>query len=617
MCGIAGGIALAPGARVDVARVRRMSSCVAHRGPDAEGLWVSPGGTACLAHRRLSIIDLTGGAQPMVGSGGTVLIFNGEIYNYRELREDLERQGTKCRTNSDTEVLLRLLERDGVECLNALRGMYAFASWHDTHRQFTLARDPIGKKPLYYVVESGCMYFASTLSALVETGVDEYTADPRAVDAFLTLGYIPAPHTIYTNVRKLPAGAVLHGRDGQFHVNQFWNVGETDATFQGTYEQAVDQLDQLLHDAVSLRLRSDVPLGVFLSGGVDSSLVAAVANRQSSVPVQTFSIGFAEHLFNEAPFAARVARYLGTKHREFLLKPELLSLLPEIVRHFGEPYGDSSALPTWMLSQATRQEVTVALGGDGGDEVFGGYAWYRTAAKLERMRRCVPRVAAVAGGRLTRGRVRRGLEMLAIPTASERFAALRSFVNAGEARSLYAGELLQARNSPFEDLVSLRELYEITPGTDLRRMRVVDVMTYLADCLMPKVDVSSMAHGLEVRAPLLDVNIVRFGLGLPDEWVVGPKGGKRILRSVAERYIPGEYFARPKQGFSVPLATWFVGDARSMITNLQHSERLLDTGWFRREGINMLIEEHTRGHRDNSQRMFNLLVLDEWLRQFA
>jgi asparagine synthase (glutamine-hydrolysing) len=505
--------------------------------------------------------------------------------------------------------------------------MFGFAVWDERHQRLTLARDRLGKKPLYHMVDGGCLYFASTLRALRQTASTRWSTDLFAMDSYLTLGYIPAPRTVYDGVSKLEAGTVVTVDANGPTTARYWDLAPGDAPPEGTFDDAVDRLDELLGTAVALRLRSDVPLGVFLSGGVDSSLVAAVAARRSSTPVATFSIGFDVAGFDESPYAAEVARRLGTEHHEFRARPDLLRTLPQMVRHFGEPFADSSALPTWMLAQETRRHVTVALGGDGGDETFAGYDWYRTAARLSRITRAIPeRAVALASqtcdGLLRSafsssrraGRLRRGMAMLSVPDGAPRFASLRSFLGPSEVEQLYAGTLRESRRSRPGPTALLTRLYRGCAGSDLRRMRYVDIGTYLADCLMPKVDVATMAHGLEARAPLLDQELVRFALSLPDAWLVDHDGGKRILRAVLARYLPASLFDRPKQGFSVPLGSWFTGSIRHLASGLSASGRLIETGWFRPAGIQALVREQVSGLRDHSQRLFSLLVLDEWLK---
>ena len=630
MCGIAGAVAVRQGATPDRARLERISRRIAHRGPDAEGLWVAPSGRAALAHRRLSVIDLATGQQPMLDTSERVgLVFNGEIYNYRELRKALALRGAPFRTESDTEVLLRLYQATGAACVNDLRGMFAFAAWDDDAGRLLLARDRIGKKPLFYTIEDGCLYFASTLESLRETARSRWEIDPAAIDAFMTLGYIPAPRTIFRSVSKLEAGTILSVDAAGVCTRRYWDPAADVRPAPDSFAAAVDELDELLNAAVALRLRSDVPLGVFLSGGVDSSLVAAVASRQSATPVATFSIGFDVAAFDETRYAARVAERLGTRHHVFRAHPDLLATLPAMVRHFGEPFADSSALPTWLLAEETRKHVTVALAGDGGDEAFAGYDWYRTAARLRRVTRAIPEAVfattsrtldgflrvALAGSR-TAGRVRRGVAMLGVKDGPERFAHLRAFVGPAEARSLYAGALREVRHGALgESGQRLAALYRSCSGDDLRRVRYVDIMTYLADCLMPKVDVATMAHGLEARAPLLDHEVMRFALSLPEPWLIDGGEGKKILRAVLARYLPATLFERPKRGFSVPLSSWFAGSMRDRVSSLPASEPLRETGWFDPVGIESLVREHLLGLRDHSQRLFSFLALEEWLVQ--
>ncbi|OLE29565.1 MAG: hypothetical protein AUG43_05875 [Actinobacteria bacterium 13_1_20CM_3_68_10] len=487
MCGIAGAVAFRDGARPDRERLCAMAGLMAHRGPDGEGFWADPRGRAAFAHRRLSIIDIAGGRQPMCSDDGQIaLVFNGEIYNYRELRRSLSDEGVRFHTASDTEVLLRMYERYGSDAVRYLRGMFAFAVWDGSRGELVLARDRVGKKPLFYALEDDCCYFASTLGALRDTDRRARRVSLAALDAFLTLGYVPAPQSIWDGISKLPAGT-----------------------------------EDLLTTAVTLRLRSDVPLGLFLSGGIDSSLVTAIAARRCQGEALTFSIGFAEAAFDESGPAARVAQHLGTRHRTFTGRPVMLDILPELVRHFAEPFGDSAALAVWLLARETRKHVTVVLTGDGGDEGFGGYDWYRTALRLTRLRSAVPTGvlrlgAAVRGQRPWVKRVKRAVGTLALDEP-ERFAALRMYVRDEEAQTLYAGDLLQTRRDSGDRVRAwLAQLYRSGNGSALRRMRLVDVSTYLADCLMPKVDVATMAHSLEARAPLLDHEVLEFALGLPD-----------------------------------------------------------------------------------------------------
>ena len=628
MCGIAGAISLSENSKPDLDRVRSLMARIAHRGPDGEGIWLSPDGRAVLGHRRLAIIDLVSGQQPMLSrDGSTAIVFNGEIYNYLELREKLSRDGAAFSTDSDTEVILESYRRAGIESLKAFNGMFAFALWDEERSSLLLARDRIGKKPLYYTTEGGCLYFCSSLEALRATAASRWNFDLEAIDSYLALGYIPAPLTVYREASKLPSATSLTVVDGQLSQSRFWDLAAEMEPFPGTAEAATDMLDEMLQRAVALRLRSDVPLGVLLSGGVDSSLITAIARRAVGSSLQTFSIGFHEAAYDETPVARDVARRLGTEHHEYRVHTETLDGLPEHLRHFGEPFADSSFLPLWALARETRHHVTVALGGDGGDEGFAGYNWYRNAMRIARVQQNVPPalaslIADVVGVSrpVWRGagsrRVERVAEMLEDRGSSSRFARLRQLVAPTERRRLVAGELAETA-AVRDDRVSsgIRSLYESCEGSDLRRMRYVDIRTYLADCLMPKADVSSMAHGLELRAPLLDHEIVRFALSLPDHFLHDGKRGKILLRTLVEQYLPASLFSRPKQGFTPPVTEWLRTSHADSVRRLAHSERFAALGWFSPPSIDALASEHLAGRRDNGERLFALLVLDEWLKE--
>ena len=622
MCGIAGAVAFRDGARPDRERLCAMAGLMAHRGPDGEGFWADPRGRAAFAHRRLSIIDIAGGRQPMCSDDGQIaLVFNGEIYNYRELRRSLSDQGVRFHTVSDTEVLLRMYERHGSEAVRYLRGMFAFAVWDGRRGELVLARDRVGKKPLFYALEEDGCYFASTLGALRDTDPRARRVNLGALDAFLTLGYVPAPQSIWDGISKLPAGTLLRVSSSGARSLRYWALEGAVQPFAGRFADAVDRLEDLLTTAVTLRLRSDVPLGSFLSGGIDSSLVTAIAARHCQGEALTFSIGFAEAAFDESGYAERVAQHLGTRHRTFTGRPVMLDILPALVRHCAEPFGDSAALAVWLLARETRKHVTVVLTGDGGDEGFGGYDWYRTALRLKRLRSAVPKGvlrlgATVPGQRPWVKRVRRAVGTLALDEP-ERFAALRMFVRDDEAQTLYAGDLLRARRDSGDGVRGwLAQLYRSGTGSALRRMRLVDVSTYLADCLMPKVDVATMAHSLEARAPLLDHEVLEFALGLPDHWLLDGNGGKPLLKTLLARFLPADLFRRPKHAFSVPFQVWFAGGPTSAWGDqLAESESLRDCGWLNPAGLRTLVREHRDGLRDHSQRLYNLLVLREWLNQ--
>jgi asparagine synthase (glutamine-hydrolysing) len=620
MCGIAGAVRL-DGTPADAASVAEMTGLIRHRGPDAEGTWSGEGGSVVFGHRRLSVIDLACGSQPMMSESGRLsLVYNGEIYNYVELRAELEREGVLFRTRSDTEVLLHLLEREWNRAQDRLVGMFAFAAWDSSRRELLLVRDRIGEKPLYYALEDGELRFCSSFAALQRTRRSSVHLDARALNEFLALGYVPAPRTIDASISKLAAGTTLRFSTHGLDTRRYWDLGRSFDSFEGTYEEALGHVRGLLSNAVRIRLRSDVPVGVFLSGGIDSSLVAACA-KATSGNLLSFAIGFEERGYDETRLAEQAAAHIGAEHRTFSARFDIIDTLPHLVHHFGEPFGDPSALPLWHLAREARRHVTVAVGGDGGDEGFGGYPWYGNAARAARLRRAFRTLARRAPHRLldaagTRSRalsrLQRGLRVLAADDA-EGYTALRSFIDPQEATRLYQGELagIHAGGELQAGLATLFRDYE---GTHLRRMRAVDIQTYLADCLLPKVEVSTMAHGLEARSPLLDPDLIQFGLSLPDAFLVDRRGGKRILRDVLRDFYPEGFFDRPKQGFSVPLGAWFAGPLRQHAQRLGESDALAATGMLRLDGITRMLDDHVRGKRDHGHRLYHLVVLDEWLR---
>jgi len=625
MCGIAGAVALSPSAAPRREVVEEMSRCIAHRGPDGEGLWTSPTGRVMMAHRRLAIIDLETGDQPQFSPDGRfALVFNGEIYNYKELRAELEREGCTFRTQSDTEVLLHLIAREGDACVERLRGMFCFAAWDAQREQLLVARDRVGKKPFYWSVRDGIFYFASSLEAVHAALGAPRTLDMAALDDYLTLGWVPAPRTIFAGIHKLEPSVVMTLDQHGAHSRVYWDLAADRDPFEGSLDDAADALLPMLREATRIRLRADVPLGIFLSGGIDSSLVTAMA-MQEDATLHTYSIRFDDVESDESGFAARVAEHLGASHHIIDAPAASTDRLPTLIRHFGEPFADSSAIPTSVLAQYARQHVTVALGGDGGDEGFAGYSWYQTFHKVRRLGNMIPAGAASAAAQLIapggarsafarqRGRVSRGLRALEPGSDAQRYAALRTLLGAAERRSLYAGALYERHRAGAIDPSGMIALFDRTEGSALRRMRWVDMRTYLADCLNAKVDVATMGVGLEARAPLLDQEVLRFGLSLPDALLVDERGGKAVLRTLLARYVPPALFERPKQGFTPPVHRWLREGMRTRLMELPQSEALRSLGVLRPEGIQRLVDEHLHHVRDHADRLYALLVLDGWL----
>jgi asparagine synthase (glutamine-hydrolysing) len=554
----------------------------------------------------------------VAGNASMAVAFNGEIYNYVELKSEHNRSWT---TTSDTEVLLAEYATRGAGCVDRLRGMFAFAIWDNAKSLLLLARDPLGEKPLYYALEGGCLYFASSLAALASTARSKWSVNPSAIESYLAAGFVPAPETVYVESRKLRAGTVLLcGPATPVTTSQYWHPAKVPYGFVGTFDDAVDRARQLLRRSVELQLRSDVPLGVFLSGGIDSSLIAAIVRRESRVTPRTFSIGFAGTSHDETAYARTVADALQTEHHEFQVDSALIKYVDPLVANLGEPFADPATLPVWVLAEATRQHVTVSLGGDGGDEAFGGYTWYRTAAKVEQawsrmggstLR--VPRRAVAAGLRTglagSAGRqLGRSLDALTPQTPGARYAGIRRLFSELDLERV----IPKAAPSP-KAVSQAEEAFDAGGGHALRRMQVVDIQGYLADGLNLKLDVGTMAHALEARSPLLDRSVVEFGLSLPEELQIDEKGGKRILRSLLTHYLPKEIVDRPKHGFTLPVSEWFRSD-RVLLDSLLESEAWDALPYVSRRGLQSIAREHRAHTRDHGDRLFALLTLERWAR---
>lgn len=611
-----------------------MTNSLEHRGPDDSGsrlerlvhdaTGVVPG--VALGFRRLSIIDLAGGHQPMSNEDGSVwLVFNGEIYNYRDLRKRLEGSGHTFRSDSDSETIVHLYEDLGTECFAHLNGMFAIALWDRNKKQLVLARDRLGKKPLHYQFRDGKLLFGSELKALAAAPDFDRTLSPGAIDQFLTYQYVPHPHSIYRSANKLAPGTVAVVRDGKLEIQNYWQVDWTREIDMGE-QQAANRLDELLRDSIQLRLRSDVPLGAFLSGGIDSSLMVALAQQQLDDPVHSFSIGFNEADFDETRYARQVANWVKTEHREYKVTPDAISILDQLVWHFDEPFGDSSAIPTWYLCQWTRQHVTVALSGDGGDELFAGYDRYRALWLSRWFDRLVP-AAPLLGNRLVQNlptsnrqrsfvrRLKRFGEALNQPLARRYMNWIQIFPERMRA-DLYSADFLASL--PDEDPFTFFEsAWRGVGKRDLvTKSSLADLVTYLPCDLMTKVDIASMAHSLECRQPLLDYRLVEFAAGLPSRLKFRSGGGKWLLRRAFDRLLPRQIWTRKKMGFGVPLGSWFQRELRPLTEDrlLGHDARCHQ--FFRPESIRLLIDQHMSGRINHCYRLWNLLILESWLRRW-
>jgi asparagine synthase (glutamine-hydrolysing) len=611
MCGIAGQVRLRDDVSVRPDAVHTVVRALAHRGPDGEGMYRDPHGRAVLGMRRLAIIDLATGDQPVFNEDRSVAcVFNGEIYNFQSLRRELEAQGHVFRSQSDTEVIVHLYEEHGVHCLDRLQGMFAIAVWDERAGTLMLARDRLGEKPLYYAEVGGQLAFASELEALLRLPDVPRHVDLEALDLYLTQSYVPAPYSIYRHVRKLPAAHVLTVRDGRVTTTRYWQV-TAGPPWEASHDELVAALRTKLDRVVRARLISDVPLGCFLSGGTDSSAVVAFMVGASSKPVKTFSIGFRDARFNELEHARTVAQHFSTEHYEYVVEPEAVRVLPELARHFGEPYGDSSALPTWHLAKLTRQHVTVALNGDGGDELFGGYPWYLTAARLNRWAARTPGWLAAMAAHVpsSSGRMRRLGRRLGMSSA-ERFASLRSFVDDDTRQGLYAPSLLRARGANAGRY--LVDPYEAATGEELARQQCTDLQTYLPEDLLVKVDRMTMAHSVEGRPPWLDHELVEFCVRIPAREKIRGAGTKLIFRDAIREFFPPGFLERPKMGFSIPVADWLRHELHGEVSRRVVQGPLVERGWFQASGLRRMFDEHAHGVRDWSAQLWNLLMLAEW-----
>ncbi|HJU88875.1 MAG TPA: asparagine synthase (glutamine-hydrolyzing) [Gemmatimonadaceae bacterium] len=614
MCGIAG-YAGRGGRSEDRARaLTRMCGAIRHRGPDDEGHLVTP--RVALGMRRLSIIDVSGGMQPISNEDGSIsVVFNGEIYNYRELRRALEIAGHDLRTHSDTETLVHLYEDAGEALVHRLRGMFAFAIWDDRRESLLLARDRLGIKPLYYWESPDGIVFASELRSMLVLDDFRPRLDPRAVALYLSFGYIPDPASVFAGVRKLPPGHTLTWtRSSGARVTRYWEPTRAELG-NISEEDAVSELRRLFADAVGSHLESEVPLGAFLSGGVDSSSVVAQMTRQLARPVQTFSIGFDEAGFNEAPDAARVAQALGTEHTELVVRPDADALVEDIVRALDEPFADPSALPTFLVSQLARQQVTVSLSGDGGDELFGGYTRYFEILRRRELGSPIARQALAAIARhlphLAPGRNRlldlaRGLRgQYAGTVASPLAPAEGGVARADLARSM----------GPFDRI--LDPWFDRAMERDFAtQMTLVDMMTYLPGDILTKVDRMSMAVSLEARVPILDHPLVEFAASLPSELKFRDGSGKWLFRRAIEPLVPASVLAKPKQGFALPLQRWFRRELRHRVEYLRRADSPIRE-FVDGAALERVVSEHLVGRRDHNFMLWRLLVLDLWLQSLA
>ncbi|HEX6752304.1 MAG TPA: asparagine synthase (glutamine-hydrolyzing) [Solirubrobacterales bacterium] len=620
MCGICGMVSSEHGAAPEAEVVARMNSRLVHRGPDSDGLF--DGGEAILAARRLSIIDLDGGRQPIANEDGSVVVVqNGEIYNYRELRRELERAGHRFATASDTEVLVHLYEEHGDGFLERLRGMFALAIWDSRERRLLLARDRFGIKPLYYRVADGTLSFASELKAMLEVPGFSRRIDPRAASAFLAFNSIPAPLTIFAEARKLPPGTSLGWRDGELSEHRYARPGPLPAerVRKGPKAGLADELRATLRDSVRAHLVADVPVGVLLSGGVDSAGLAALAAGEEGQGVKTFSIGFEEASFDELSRARLVAERYGTDHHELVLRPDAAELLPKLIEAFDEPFGDSSAIPTYLVSELAAGEVKVALSGEGGDELFGGYYTYVADLLAPRVG-WLARVAAPLIEALPSSDAKASFDYKAKRFA--RGAHLQPLERHHAWKEIFSPELrstlLPGMDTAWDPVDLYRERYAETAGAEpLARFQDVDLGIYLVDDLLVKTDRSSMAHSLELRVPFLDQHVAEFAFGLATPLKVRGRATKRLLRSALAPLLPTEILQGAKQGFSIPLAGWLRGPLESFARETLSPATLERQGCLDPAAVTPLIDAHCAGKEDLSRQLWGLMAFTLWFDRYA
>lgn len=620
MCGICGIASSEHGTAPDPEVVARMNRRLVHRGPDSDGLF--EGGAAILAARRLSIIDLDRGTQPIANEDGSVVVVqNGEIYNYRELRSELQRRGHRFATASDTEVLVHLYEEHGDGFLERLRGMFALALWDSREQRLLLARDRFGIKPLYYRVADGVISFASELKAMLEIPDFSRKIDPHAVSAFLAFNSIPAPLTIFAEARKLPPGSSLAWFDGRPTVTRYARPAPVPAgqVRKGPVGDLCEELRETLRDSVRAHLVADVPVGVLLSGGVDSAGLAALAASESREAVKTFSIGFEEASFDELSRARLVAERYGTDHHELVLRPDAAELLPKLVEAFDEPFGDSSAVPTYLVSELAAGEVKVALSGEGGDELFGGYYTYVADLLAPRLgwlaRVASPLIEALPSSDAKASfdyKAKRFARAAHLPALERHYAWKEIFSPDRQASLLRGGD-------PGWDPVELyRDRYSETAGAEpLARLQDVDLGIYLVDDLLVKTDRSSMAHSLELRVPFLDQRVADFALGLATPLKVRGTAKKRLLRQALAPLLPREILRGPKQGFSIPLAGWLRGPLEPFAREVLSPATLDRQGCLDPAAVTPLIDAHCAGREDLSRQLWGLMAFTLWFDRYA
>lgn len=622
MCGIAGIVNSEPGATVDRETIHQMCEQIIHRGPDDEGIYVN--GSAGLGMRRLSIIDLAGGHQPIHNEDETIwLVFNGEIYNFLELRDELEQRGHRFYTNTDTEVIVHLYEELGAGCVQKLRGMFAIAIYDERKRKLLLARDRLGIKPLHYSLHKGRLLFGSEIKAILAASPVLRDISMDGFLEYIECGYIPDPRTAFKEISKLPPGQLLEFTNGQITTRQYWELPDFSTSEPVSEEECLEEMERRLFEAVRIRLIADVPLGALLSGGIDSSIVVGLMARATSVPVQTFSIGFEEAAFNETPYARVVASHFGTEHHEFMVRPNIHEVLQYLTTFLDEPFGDSSVVPTYLVSRLARQFVKVVLSGDGGDELFAGYDTYQMQMARQRFN-FLPGWAgsfyrnAIFPLLPQRTRGRRFLYDISLPWPERALNAVSFRSDLRGRLSVLSGDVRRFAKGGCDPQAIFRQyLTTASKFKPLSQLLYLDTKTYLPADILTKVDRMSMATSLEARVPLLDHPFVEWAVRLPENFKLRGKDAKYILRQLARRIgVPAEVVERPKRGFAMPLVHWIRKELKQDFVQILLEPRTMERGYFDRKGLSALLQEHFRGRRDHSNKLWRLLAFELWHRNF-
>jgi len=627
MCGICG--IVSKDKQVSQSVIQKMASVMDYRGPDDEGY--SFFGNAGLGHRRLSVIDITGGHQPMSNEDGTLfLVCNGEIYNFKQLRDLLENKGHRIKTRSDNEIILHLYEEYKTECLKYLRGMFAFGIWDNRKKTLFLARDRLGKKPLVYSLYNEDLYFASEIKALLEVNEISREIDHTAIDLYLAYQAIPSPYTVFKKIKKLPPGHFLIWNNGSIDIRRYWHIDFTKKLKLSDENQYMEAMWEKLKESTKIRMVSDVPLGAFLSGGIDSSTIVGLMSEFSDHPVKTFSVGFEESDFSELQYARVVARRFNTSHNEFIVKPDIISILPKLVWHYNEPFGDSSMVPTYYVARETRKYVTVALNGDGGDENLAGYTRYWQTQVLEKIYNIYKKNPFLRKEILkffvrqynrhpssTFNRIWKWLDDVE-KSGFDYAYARRLIAFSNDLKNKFYSEEMKEKVQNSDCLALVRDIWSSAGDICLlEKMLATDFNLYLPDVLMVKMDIACMANSLEARSPFLDNEFVELVASFPADLKVRRMTSKYILKRKLKGFLPEEIISRKKMGFGIPVGRWFRKELKQFVNEILLDNASLSRGYFDPQAVMKMVEDHTSGRIDHTSRIWLLIILEMWHKIFV